>query len=868
MTKNSALGWRLPLVVLAVLVGGVWPAQGQFSQNGDFEGSFGSNGVASGWSTWTGGWSNTISFGRETTRNMAGAAAQRWGRADHLRVHGGLVQQRNVTPGVMYEVIAWGRLDSTDGGAWLEFGVDTTGQTSNGEASSVSYTKLETQGRGKWVRYRRLVKATGSTLSFFTKFGHYSEPAGSHWAYVDNVSIQPRTVLEAEDFNNSYDTTSGNAGGAYRTNVNTDIGAKPGGGYYVGWTAAGEWIEWTGVGSPGVDHAVVINYSAFSDASVRVSVNGTVLGGAVTLPRSGGWDSYRRVVLPGVHWIGSGTVTVRLTIDTAGCNIDSVELVPITAGPFLQAEDYTAFYDTTPGNTGGQYRNDNVDIGSSPEGYVVGWTANGEWLEYPIHGDARTYVAVVRYSAYSGTPVIAMTVDGVAATGNISLPATGNWNTYRSVVSAPFVLPTGPSTLRVTVVTAGCNLNYFALVPLGDGSAGSQQLAGVHFAGSFGSTNNVLQMASWRGQGNWISSVEMFYVFNRDPDTDAGFQNEMTNFAVNLCGPLMQNRIRPIVRIDSSYGQNIPPLLPNGGVDNGAVDRYIRTFRKFIQIANANGVPVRILIVGNEMNLKGEAEGFPNRVCPEWYYAYVYHEVRTMVTNTFGPGYEVLVGAVSPNSFSVDPLQTPPNSNSFYQLYYQDGLVYLDNVVQELKRKGTQNVHFAVHAYADFDTRQNYTINFMWSLRKQLEIIEKSHTVIPYGQSQQVTIGGYPNAKVHLTEWNRHTPLNSAEGRVWQETRTSEFIRRAMEHLRKWNTERLVWDNVANVWRTYDHRNIAHNFHPIETACYFVFDSGDGVTWAEYALQYWKNLSGSATGVNDMWDVYQSEVGRRVPAGR
>ena len=145
-------------------------------------------------------------------------------------------------------------------------------------------------------------------------------------------------------------------------------------------------------------------------------------------------------------------------------------------------------------------------------------------------------------------------------------------------------------------------------------------------------------------------------------------------------------------------------------------------------------------------------------------------------------------------------------------------------------------------------------------------MIEKSHTVTPYGGSNPVTIGGYTTAPVYITEWNRHTPVNPSSSRASQELATSNFIRTAFDRIRRWNTNREVFDNVSGVYRSYDHRGLQHNFHPIKGACYFVF-SDEGL-WYDYSLNYWHWLSGSATGSADMYNVYQSEIGRRDPGGR
>lgn len=838
-----------------------------FVTNGDFEGAY-TNGKANGWSSWQGGWSNTITFAEEGTNQFAGGKCQRWGRADQYRVHGGLCQQSSTVAGATYEVIAWLRADSPDTGAWLEAGVDLTGQITNGEAASVSYTKLEGQGLYKWIRFRKIVKATGSTISFFTKLGHYNEPAGAHWAYVDNVSIQPRIVLEAEDYVNAYDTTTGNTGGAYRTG-NVDIAPMPSGvGYNVGWVANTEWLEWTGVRSIGSSHVFSINYAAVADSSVQINVDGVNVTGAVTLPNSGGWNAYRRCVVPGVYWLSAASHTVRIVFNNVQCNLDSIEMVPLTAGYMLQAEDYANAYDTTAGNTGGAYRSGNVDIANSAtEGYHVGWIDPGEWLEFPVQGDSRCYSMVIRYAGIANGSVN-MVLNGNNVTGSVALASSGGWDTWRTIVAPQvFTLATGANTVRLNMETSGFNVSFINLVPLGDGAGGNELLTGIHFAGNPAEAYGSNQIASMRGAGNWIYSVEFNYNNNRDLDYDQAYINEMTDWIVRYLKPMYQAKIKPLVRLDFRGENTLPPFLPDGSLDNGAIDRYVRSFRKFAQIANANGVPVRTYILANENNLRCEAQNFTNNLIPEWYYAYVYDLLVRTMNRDLGPGYEVLIAGLSPGSLSADPLQTPPDPNWFWANYSADALPYLENILVELKRKGTPNVGLAVHEYNDFDGRYDNTISFYWNLRKQLEILEKSHTVIPYGQTQPVTIGGFCNAPVYITEWNKHTPVDPPETRAVREAGTSNFIRRIMLHITKWNRDRMVFDNVANCYRTYDARGIQANFHPIKGVAYFVFDTLGG-PWFDYSIKEWGRLPNSATGTDDMFNTYQAEIGMRDPAGR
>lgn len=158
--------------------------------NGDFEGGFQANGVANYWTSWISAWSNPITFADSTSVVRAGGHAQQWGRPDGFRVHGGICQSVGVTPGRQYVVAGWIRFQATDPGAWAEIGYDLTGQTSNGEAATVQYTKLESGGQNTWLYYSGIVTATTSQLAIFFKFGQYDEGgSGPSWAYADDASI-------------------------------------------------------------------------------------------------------------------------------------------------------------------------------------------------------------------------------------------------------------------------------------------------------------------------------------------------------------------------------------------------------------------------------------------------------------------------------------------------------------------------------------------------------------------------------------------------------------------------------------------------------------------------------------------------------
>ena len=82
----------------------------------------------------------------------------------------------------------------------------------------------------------------------------------------------------------------------------------------------------------------------------------------------------------------------------------------------IQVEDYNlggqnvGYFDSTPGNTGGKFRTDDVDIQqctdpATPAGqpcYNIGWTDAGEWLAYDVHVETPgQYTFTIRYATPS-----------------------------------------------------------------------------------------------------------------------------------------------------------------------------------------------------------------------------------------------------------------------------------------------------------------------------------------------------------------------------------------------------------------------------------------------------------------------------------
>lgn len=144
----------------------------------------------------------------------------------------------------------------------------------------------------------------------------------------------------------------------------------------------------------------------------------------------------------------------------------------------IQAEDYRAggagvgFHDMTGGNSGGQYRWDNVDIEASTDaggGFNVGWIDAGEWLAYDVSvAQGGSYTFILRMaSAVSGTKSAVVSVDG-AAVGTFSLTDASGWQSWKSVTVQNVRLTAGNHVLRISMSTGGFNINYLDVVVQGN----------------------------------------------------------------------------------------------------------------------------------------------------------------------------------------------------------------------------------------------------------------------------------------------------------------------------------------------------------------------------------------------------------------
>ncbi len=136
----------------------------------------------------------------------------------------------------------------------------------------------------------------------------------------------------------------------------------------------------------------------------------------------------------------------------------------------IQAEDYQRFFDTTPGNEGNAYLNDDVDIEAliDESGYIVGYTEAGEWLEYDVTLTSGKYVIATSVASDLGGASYSISLNGKEE-GQDSVGDTGGWQTFEPHNVALVEVDEGSYTLRIDISSGPFNLDSITFSP-DDGS--------------------------------------------------------------------------------------------------------------------------------------------------------------------------------------------------------------------------------------------------------------------------------------------------------------------------------------------------------------------------------------------------------------
>jgi hypothetical protein len=247
----------------------------------------------------------------------------------------------------------------------------------------------------------------------------------------DDSSTPPANTpirIEAEDYISFFDKSSGNTGGAFRSD-DVDIQATTdlGGGFNVGWIQQGEWLTYdVNIPEAGTYDIVARVASAQSGTrSLKVSVGGE--SETLSFGGTGGWQNWTDVTAQGVN-LSAGSQQLRLDMLSNSFNVNYIDIVPSTSSPTpptLSINDVSL----TEGNSGTKNATFTVNLSEASTQSVS--------VNYATANDTAT--AGSDYTAESGTLTFAAgetsKTISVAVTGDTTVESDETFNVNLSNAS-------------------------------------------------------------------------------------------------------------------------------------------------------------------------------------------------------------------------------------------------------------------------------------------------------------------------------------------------------------------------------------------------------------------------------------------------
>ncbi|QJR82638.1 carbohydrate-binding protein [Alteromonas pelagimontana] len=139
-------------------------------------------------------------------------------------------------------------------------------------------------------------------------------------------------IVEAEDYANYFDTTTGNAGGEFRSDdVDIEATGDSGGGFNVGWTAAGEWLEYTVELNAGTYDVSARVASETGGAGFSLSLDGNTFA-SQSVVSTGGWQNFETRSTGQLTVSDSGSHRLRVNVTGGEFNLNWIAFAPSSAG--------------------------------------------------------------------------------------------------------------------------------------------------------------------------------------------------------------------------------------------------------------------------------------------------------------------------------------------------------------------------------------------------------------------------------------------------------------------------------------------------------------------------------------------------------
>ena len=162
--------------------------------------------------------------------------------------------------------------------------------------------------------------ATGGTTD-----GDTEDTAG---AGADAGAGPTALVVQVEDYAAFSDLDSGNTGNAYRSDdVDIEATSDAGGGFNLGWTTAGEWLEYEVNLSAGLYKVTARVASEVSTGSFTLLLDGQTIG-SLSVSSTGGWQTFVTQTVGSIEIDTGAALTLRLNVTGNDFNINWIEFTP------------------------------------------------------------------------------------------------------------------------------------------------------------------------------------------------------------------------------------------------------------------------------------------------------------------------------------------------------------------------------------------------------------------------------------------------------------------------------------------------------------------------------------------------------------
>ena len=238
--------------------------------------------------------------------------------------------------------------------------------------------------------------------------------------------------------------------------------------------------------------ASVLNVKKASSITVRLDkVNGEIVGkaefsadGLVTVPLTGAVGKHDVFFVfagdfEADYWEFEDSKTsipqgpfckAKLSDPEAKCDVPVVGAKVEGTANFIDFENYDvggagkAYYDMDTKNQGGEYREDRVDIVKNGDGFAVGYTQKGEWLEYTVNVQAGGKLPFeLSYASGMDNTGVRLFMDDEPITDTLVLTGTGDFDTYGTFKGTTTKeLTEGEHVLKVLVTSDYVNLDWIA----------------------------------------------------------------------------------------------------------------------------------------------------------------------------------------------------------------------------------------------------------------------------------------------------------------------------------------------------------------------------------------------------------------------